>query len=248
MSDRDANNEIYAMTSGGSLPTNLTNRPTSSEVLPDWQPAYEIPFDVRLVPISISLVPTFKQCGVGGNPSNSTHAAPLAVPSCSQPVPTARVARVGAWGGGSATFTAVQGDFSTIATEADWQIAMNFYDVRVGSPTGPGYLPNPNGPDMTLMAKLRITDTRNGSSQTGQGTATDLDFAVPVNCSIPPDTYKGSDCSANTTANALMPNVIREGRNTVVQVFRVRLNDAGLDGIAGNADDTLFAQQGTYFR
>jgi hypothetical protein len=32
----------------------------------------------------------------------------------------------------------------------------------------------------------------------------------------------------------------------VVQVFRVRVNDSGADGVRGNADDVLFAQQGIY--
>jgi hypothetical protein len=51
-------------------------------------------------------------------------------------------------------------------------------------------------------------------------------------------------CSGSTTLNSLIPGAVRGGKSTVVQLFRVRVNDAGSDGIAGNADDTLFLQQG----
>ena len=38
--------------------------------------------------------------------------------------------------------------------------------------------------------------------------------------------------------------MIKEGRSTVMQSFRVRLNDSGPDNVRGNGDDKLFEQQG----
>jgi hypothetical protein len=43
-----------------------------------------------------------------------------------------------------------------------------------------------------------------------------------------------------------MPGVIQEGKRTVIDVFRARLNDAGVNGVRGDSDDKLFAQQGYY--
>jgi hypothetical protein len=40
--------------------------------------------------------------------------------------------------------------------------------------------------------------------------------------------------------------MIAEGRETVMQLFRIRLDDAGVDGVRGNNDDKTFAQQGIY--
>jgi hypothetical protein len=37
-----------------------------------------------------------------------------------------------------------------------------------------------------------------------------------------------------------------EGKQAVVSVYRVRLNDSGADGIRGNGDDQNFAQQGLF--
>jgi hypothetical protein len=39
---------------------------------------------------------------------------------------------------------------------------------------------------------------------------------------------------------------IMENKQMVLHTFRLRLVDSGPDGVLGNSDDALFAQQGLY--
>src|SRR5438132_634841 len=77
-------------------------------------------------------------------------------------------------------------------------------------------------------------------------TATEYDFKVPIDCSSTVDPSIGSTCSANTTANALVPGLIQEQRQTVVQAFRVRIDDSGANGVRGDSDDRIFMTQGVF--
>lgn len=77
--------------------------------------------------------------------------------------------------------------------------------------------------------------------------AAEIDFSVPLNCTDTVDPAIGATCTAGTSANAVLPGAFLEGRQTVNDTFRVRINDAGPDLIGGNADDKLFAQQASTF-
>lgn len=206
-------------------------------------PRYEEPQSAPS--LTVALVPVFKQCGTPSSPPTGSHPAPLAVGSCAPATTPGAVAHVGSTGTGSAQLTVVPGDFSTAANEADFSIQVSSTDVRSGSTAGPDYAPNVGGPDVTYTARLRITDSNNGALATDPGTTTDLDFPVPVNCTttVGPE---GSSCAVNTTANAVSPGAVKEGKDMVVQIFRARLSDAGTDGILGNSDDKLFEQQGLF--
>jgi hypothetical protein len=153
---------------------------------------------------------------------------------------------VGSQATGFARLSPIQGDISTPANEADLGFTMFQTDVRSGTSTGPDYAPNPSGPDMTLVQRLRITDNANGGSDTERATTKDLDFAVPVDCVTTMDASIGSTCSTSTSATSLMPGVVVEGNQMNLQVFRVGVNDAGVDGVPGNANDRLFEQQGLF--
>ena len=189
---------------------------------------YERP--ASATPIQASLVPSFKQCGTGSNPVNSTHAAPLSVGSCNPPKPTSTDAVTGSTGSGTATLTVVSGD-----------VQINVNDTDIQTTAGADYTSN-----LGAIARIRFTDTNNCSPTpcsgpyTQPGTGTDLDFGpIPVACapqgsaSTPP----GSTCSVATTANTFMPGAVVAGKEAVVQVFRIRIND-GLG--------TLFQQQGIF--
>ena len=95
------------------------------------------------------------------------------------------------------------------------------------------------------MTRLRITDKANGYGGLS-ATATEYDFKVPIDCSPTSDPSVGSSCSANTTANALLSGLIRENRKTIVQAFRVRVDDSGANGVRGDSDDRIFATQGVF--
>jgi Tol biopolymer transport system component len=246
---RDGNAEIYSMNGDGSLQTNLTTN-TASDAEPDWQATYEVP--TPTIATQVALVPLFRQtlsasqCTArGGTPT--THAAPFSVVSCSPAAYLAgTTARLGIKSAGGVQLFVVPGDPTTPADEADYGYFVNLTDVRTGSAVGADYTPNPSGPDVTLAARWRVTDTRNGSSNTESATSLDYEFAVPIDLFPSDDTNAGSECYVASSLEAIVPGAIQEGKNTVVNIFRILMRDSGADGIRGNADDRQFAQQGSY--
>jgi hypothetical protein len=206
-------------------------------------PSYEEPQSATN--LQVPLVPVFKQCGTGANQPTKAHSSPLSVGSCAPATTPGAVAHVGANGVGSAQLTAIPGNFATPGNEADFSILVNATDIRSGSRTGPDYNPNAGGPDLTYNARLRITDSNNGAFPVDPATSTDLDFPVPVDCTTTVGT-DGSTCTANTSANAVSPGTVIEGRDMIIQVFRARLSDAGPNGIQGDSDDKLFETQGFF--
>jgi photosystem II stability/assembly factor-like uncharacterized protein len=252
-SDRDGgDNDIYTMNAGGTGQTNMTNN-SANDLNPTWKPdPYSHPAGAST--LTVSLVPDFRQtisgtqCSArGGAPS--THGLPLNKVSCNPPAfVSGTVAHLGAKAIVSAQLTAVLGNLATVADEADITLIMNGTDVRSGSAAGADYNPNASGPDLTLVTKLRISDTYNGSSLGSPATVMDTDFSVPVNCATTADTTIGAACSLNTTADAVTPGMVKEGKTTVLQTFRIRLRDSGTNGTRGDADDRGFAMQGIYIR
>jgi hypothetical protein len=71
-----------------------------------------------------------------------------------------------------------------------------------------------------------------------------LAFTAP--CVAPPDTGMGSECSATTTANALVPGTVQEGQRALWQLGKVAVLDGGASGVAGSSDATLFLDQGVF--
>jgi hypothetical protein len=216
----------------------------------DVSVAYQTPQSATQ--LSVSLVPTFLQCGTGSNPANGQHSPPLAQRACLPAKPGSNVAIFGPQAIGTGVLTVAPGNPDTSADEADVSIAANLTDIQ--NKTGGGdYNPNPSGPDLTLSARLRLTDTANCSGSTCSGpyqrnaaTTTDLDFPVAVDCSATPDPSVGSTCAVTTSADAVQPGAIGETRQTVAQAFRLRLNDSGVNTIRGDSDDRIFSTQGIY--
>jgi hypothetical protein len=200
---------------------------------------------------SFALVPAFRQtisnfqCQARGG-ANSTHGAPLAFSSCDPPgyLPNT-VARLGPQAGGSIELTAVPGVPSTVADEADLAISVNASDVR-DRRTGGDYDPSAGGPDATITPQFRISDTLNNPGQHQRATGEDIDFLVAVDCAPTPDPALGSDCTAATSADAIVAGSVKEGRNAVWQAYRIWLKDSGANNIRADADDRQFAQSGIY--
>ena len=136
---------------------------------------------------------------------------------------------------GSVDLTALSGDLGIEGTLSDVQ-----------TPAGADY-----GPFLFLVFRIRVSDQSNcaGASCSGPydraGTATEQDFNsgsadVTMSC-VPqgdPGSPPGSDCNVNTTANAVIPGAFTAGKQSVVQLFRVRVNDAQARSV--------LAQQGVY--
>jgi glucose/arabinose dehydrogenase len=112
------------------------------------------------------------------------------------------------------------------------------------------------GTDVTFTARLpgaqaskgiRITDTFNGGTADVSATASDGSFAIPMDCRpTPSDSTIGSTCAVNTSANALVPGVVRTGDKSIWQVGEIGVTDSGPDGTRGNSDDETLAVQGIY--
>jgi Tol biopolymer transport system component len=212
----------------------------------DWQPlptaSYAHPQSASQ--LNVSLVPAFRQCGTGGNPSDAAHSPPLATNSCNPPRPGSVLAAVGTASQSSAQMTVVAGDTDpTNGNQADLSLTANMTDIQATS--GGDYNPNPSGADMTAVTRLRFTDKANGYGGL-PATATEYDFKIPIDCSSTVDPSVGSTCTANMTANTLVPGLIQEQRQSIVQTFRVRVDDAGANGVRGDADDRIFATQGVF--
>jgi hypothetical protein len=190
-------------------------------------------------------VPAFRQCGTLANPENGGHSPPLGTGACTPPAPSGS-AHFGAQSAGSALLEVVPGDLATLADEADVAISASLSDVHSQDATGADYNPNAAGTDLTAVERLRLTDYDSGAARSEAATTVDFELAVPVDCIGTVDAAIGANCAVESSADALVPGTIKEAERSVVQVFRVRLNDSGPNGTRGDTDDALFAQQGIY--
>lgn len=190
--------------------------------------------------LSSALVPVFRPCGTPGNPGTGSHAAPLATDSCPPSQSAAVAAHFGPQSVGSARFQVVPPGED--GEPADVSIMTNLTDLQTAA--GGDYDPSPAGSDLTVAARFRLTDLANGPGSDEGATLTDLDLAAPVNCASNSDPAVGATCTTLTSAEAVLPGAVGTNRKAIMQMFRVRLSDSGANGVRGDSDDAVFAQQG----
>jgi Tol biopolymer transport system component len=238
--------EIETRTIDGANLVNLTNNP-ANDFRPAWQPLHPA-FPTPTAPtLDVYLTPAFRQtisstqCSATGR-TPTTHGAPDlpggANPdlSCNPPAGTpGSTARIGPLSVGSV--------HEEVVSPADITIQTDITDVRNAS--GADYDPAA-GADLTVVEKIRLSDSYNGASLTNPGTVTDFDLSAPVACTPTASATLGSHCTANTSANAIIPGMVKVGKSAVFNIFRVRVKDPGPDNIRGNADDKDFLQQGLF--
>jgi hypothetical protein len=96
--------------------------------------------------------------------------------------------------------------------------------------------------ELSADVGLRITDRNNTPSPGGPGAATGQDGSFPV--TVP---CASSSCAVSTTANALMPGSVLEGKRAIWQLGQVQIYDGGSDGLVSTTgDNTLFMDQGVF--
>jgi Tol biopolymer transport system component len=209
------------------------------ECCPDWQPipvnAYPRPKSAS--PTEIALVPAYEPCTA----PNRTHGPPLASGSCNPPARTPGELTVGtpdANGQGPRSTSEVHlqvlpGVPATPADEADVRLYGTVNDVRLASD-----LSDYTGA-LEARVTLRITDKDNTPSPSGPGAATtqDLPYSFPIPCAATADANVGADCSFDTTAEAFVPGIAKEGRRAIWQLGRLAIHD----GSGG-----LFMRQGVF--
>jgi glucose/arabinose dehydrogenase len=191
-----------------------------------------------------ALVPSFRECTT----SNRMHGPPLAHPSCGPPVENSAFLTTGTQDAngngsnmvGSVKLTAKPGNTGTSADEADVLMSVNVTDVRrknnLADYTG----------QLQVAVSPQITDTLNGPTLADSATISALNLRYTVPCQATASTSAGSTCSVSTSADAVTPGTIVEGRRTVWEIPAVRVFDGGSDGQASTSPNTLFARQGIF--
>ena len=194
--------------------------------------------------MQVSLVPAYQAC----TSPNRTHGTPLAFGSCSPPTQASDLLTVGtpdanqhpANANGMLRLDAVTGNPATPADEADVQITLRLTDVYRRNNFFTDYFG-----EVRARLAIQLTDKDNGCC----GFAGTLRDAVSLEarafCEGTPSTSVGSTCAVTTTAEALIPGMVREGRRAVWELARpVRVYDDGPSQNGSGA--TLFAMQGVF--
>jgi glucose/arabinose dehydrogenase len=194
--------------------------------------------------VRVPLVPAFNACAS----PNRMHGPPLAFGSCNPPVQSSTNLTIGtpdangaaANATGYARVNSITGNPGTPADEADVAIAVSMTDVRRTTSGLPDYTGQ-----LQLRLPLRLTDRDNGGpAGFEQGTLQDRNFDATVPCAGTASTTIGSTCSVSTTAEAIVPGVVVEGKRTMWQLGQIQVLDGGTDGNASTTPNLPFLTQG----
>jgi hypothetical protein len=94
-----------------------------------------------------------------------------------------------------------------------------------------------------------MTDRFSAATADAPATIRDLPLLIDVQCQPTASTSIGATCALSTSADAITPSLVREGKRTIWEIGQVRLFDGGEDGItATQADNSLFMKQGIFVR
>ena len=197
-------------------------------------------------PVRVALVPAYAACTAGA--ADRTHGPPLASPSCNPPVQSSSQLTVGtpdangkpAAFAGFVSLSALVGDPGTPADEADVQITVSASDVRRAAT-----LADYTG-ELEARLDLRLTDKQNGSGGSDSATVQDFTRSFAVPC-VATGSTDGASCTLATSADAVTPGSVVEGKRAVWQLGQVQVRDGGPDGDADTATgNTPFAVQGVF--
>ena len=191
----------------------------------------------------LSLVPAYQFCSL----PNGEHGPPLAFGSCAPPAQASghlTVGTVDANGeesrlAGHARLATIVGDPEVAGDQADLSVTLVANDVRRASDlfdyTG----------ELEVRLVFRLTDLDNGP---GAATVQDFQLTFSAPCSSTVNPTAGADCSLSTTADAVVPGLIKESQRMLMESLDpIRVYDGGADEDADTlADNTLFLTQGIF--
>jgi hypothetical protein len=208
-------------------------------------------------PVRVPFVIAYQACTTG---ANTTHGTPLAFPSCNPPVQASNFLTVGTPDANTAAANAT--GFAKLDVhvgvpgppdDSDVNITADATDVRCKAATAATVCNSANaadGPDYSGQlqgnATIRITDHYNGANGTTPATVQDIGFPVVTSCTNTADTSIGAHCVANTSANAVVPGSVKDGKRATVEISQLQVSDGGADGVVQSTDNTLFAVQGLF--
>lgn len=208
-------------------------------------------------PIIASMVPAFNQCTA----PNRTHGPPLAFPSCNPPVQSSTSVTVGSpdVNGATANSTGfikikVKVGVPGPPEDSDVYLTGDVTDVRclpgnaacgnANAAAGADYIG-----ELQTTAQIRITDHFNAVAPGGgtdPATVVDIPFPVNTTCVNTASTSIGGQCTTNTTANAVVPGAVKDGKRAIVETGQLQTFDGGLDGVVATTPNTLFGVQGIF--
>jgi PKD repeat protein len=266
-----ATGQPYVFTSwsdGGNAAHTITTGASPATYLATFAPG-GYPRPKAATPSTVRLVPAYRECD--GTQPTGIHGPPYAAPSCGPPQPESDTLTIGTPdangfapnGTGEVILKVLCTDgapvpcSSTPGDTEDVSIAVNITDVRcsvtnAACPGGPGsdYLGR-----LLVAPVVRITDRINDLFVSGVGTASDVPFDIPVDCTGTPDSGIGSTCSLISTADALYPGVAREKGRAVWELDGLDVYDAGANGTGygagcppacGDGDEHVYMEQGLF--
>jgi hypothetical protein len=178
------------------------------------------PRPATATPLRVPLAPEYREC----TSPNSNHVGPLALSACDPPQLQSGELTTTTTGSASGyvQLKAVVGNLSTPADEADITINSRATQIRKRSDqtayTGRAI----------LDAVIRLTDMGNGASGLDSATVQDKELALPANCTT-------GTCTMNTSVDALVPGLVKEGKQMIFRTLSLGYKDAGPDGNIGVA-------------
>ncbi len=198
----------------------------------------------------VPLVPAYRPC----DPDQATllHGPPLAAASCGSPAVTSGYLTSGAPDVNGQLANAVGfvrlgqiGEGPPIidnnGDQADIAYELKLSDVRNASD-----LSDYTG-ELQLQATVRLTDKDNSLSGKAPATVTDgtfISFNVP--CTATGSAAIGASCDVSTTAEAIVPGMVKERKRGVWEIGKLRVLDGGADGDAETGPNTLFVTEGVF--
>jgi hypothetical protein len=102
------------------------------------------------------------------------------------------------------------------------------------------------GGELQGRVTLRITDRMNSPDNDEPATMVDTPLSFDMACVTTLDTATGSACGATTTANAVVPGAVTQGKRAIWELGQISVYDGGADGDAGTAGNTILARQGIF--
>jgi hypothetical protein len=223
-SGRSGGPRIYTMSADGfGGLTLVTNR---AGLEPQWQPIH-VDFYARpkgATPFLTYLVPAYAQC----HSPDEVHGPPLGFGSCNPPVQSSSALTIGTGDANGQPAKSVStvlletlpGAPATPADEADVRATVVITDVYEQ-----GSLIDYSG-EVTAHLGLRITDKLNSGPGVA-ATVIDTSLAFDVPCAPTADAAVGATCAVQTTADALIPGAVPEGKRSIWALEAVAVDDAG---------------------
>lgn len=208
-------------------------------------------------PIQASLVPAYNQCTA----PNRTHGPPLAFPSCNPPVQSSTSLTVGSPDANGAAANSVASIKIKVIVgvpgppdDSDVSLSGSVTDVRclpgnsacgnANTAAGADYIG-----ELQTTAQIRITDHWNAVAPGGgtdPATVVDIPFPVNTTCANTAGTGTGGVCTTSTSANAVVPGAVKDGKRAIIEVGQIQALDGGTDGVVATSPNTVFATQGIF--